>query len=347
MTGLSIDEGIKQVFNGLRHVVIMGAGASIASTLRNACVNGKQLPSMDNFISIVGLDDLVEQIPVELRAPNFEKLYGKLHKDDPESPIIREIERRINLYFGDMQLPPEPTIYDYLMLSLRGKDLVATFNWDPFLYQAFNRNSAFTKDLPSLSFLHGSVSLGYCEEIDRAGPAGYYARQDGGYFEPTKLLYLVEQKNYTDDKFIRGEWGRLEYWLKKENKSVRATIFGYGAPVSDVEAISLLNKSWGTSDERDMEQFEIIDVAAEDELRKRWNNFIHSHHYDVTDNYFGSSLAKNPRRTCESYHSHNLPMTIEEAFRQNNPVPQDFRTLEELWTWHERLIKAEQEVDGG
>lgn len=48
------------------------------------------------------------------------------------------------------------------------------------------------------------MSIGYCEEIDQAGPAGYYARRDGGYFEPTKLLYPVEQKNYTDDKFISG-----------------------------------------------------------------------------------------------------------------------------------------------
>jgi hypothetical protein len=325
----------------LRHVVILGAGASIASTIRNPELNGKTLPHMGNFATVVGLEDIIQNVPENLRADNFEKLYGNLHKTDPNSDLIREIEARINHYFRDMQLPPEPTIYDYLVLSLRGKDLIATFNWDPFLYQAFCRNSAFTKDLPSMSFLHGCVALGYCQEIDRAGPVGYQARPDGGEFVPTKLLYPVEQKNYTDDEFINGEWDRLKYWLTKKNKSVRATVFGYGAPVSDVEAVSLLNTAWGKPEERNMEQFEIIDINEADELRNRWNGFIHSHHYDVTDNYFGSSLAHNPRRSCESYESHIRPFTPAEAFRNNNPVPQNFATLEEMWAWHEPLKTAE------
>lgn len=342
MNGLSIEEGIKQVYNGLRHVVILGAGASIASTLRNPELNGRKLPSMDNFVEVVGLQDLIEQVPPELQASNFEKLYSNLYKADSNSDVIKQIEQRISTHFGDMQLPTEPTIYDYLMLSLRSKDQIATFNWDPFLYQAFCRASKFTKDLPQISFLHGSVAIGYCEEIDRAGPAGYYARADGGYFEPTKLLYPIEQKNYTDDKFISGEWNRLKVWLDKESQTTRFTVFGYGAPASDVEAVNLLNNAWGTPDERDMEQFEIIDISQEDILRERWNGFIHSHHYDIIDNYFSSSLALNPRRTCESLRTHILPMTIEEAFRQNNPVPETFKTLEELWIWHEPLIAAEK-----
>lgn len=342
MTGMTKEEGINQVYGGGGHVVILGAGASIASTYRNPEKNGKRLPSMDNFIEVVGLDDLIDQIPEELRAKNFETLYGNLHNHDPESEILTEIESRIQDYFGNMQLPNEPTIYDYLVLSLRGKDLIATFNWDPFLYQAWIRNGEFTKDLPRLSFLHGNVAIGYSKEDKRCGPVGYQMRRDGGVFEPTKLLYPVEQKNYTDDEFINIEWERIKYWLSKENSTVRATIFGYGAPVSDVEAVSLLNDAWGTPDDRAMEQFEIIDIVPEDELRNRWKGFIHSHHYDVADSYFGSSLANNPRRTSESYFSHYQPMTPKEAFRNNNPIPQDFNTLEELWNWHKPLIEAEE-----
>ena len=341
MTGMTKEEGIKQVFGGGGHVVLLGAGASIASTYRNKEKNGKSLPSMDNFIDIVGLNDLVGKIPENLLASNFEKLYGNLHRDNPKSEIITEIEERIKSYFGNMELPEEPTIYDYLVLALRGKDLIATFNWDPFLYQAWVRNRKFTDDLPHLSFLHGNVAIGYSKEDKRCGPVGYQMRRDGGVFEPTKLLYPVEQKNYTEDEFINHEWDRIKYWLSKESGTVRATIFGYGAPVSDVEAVSLLNNAWGTPDDRNMEQFEIIDITPEDELRERWDGFIHSHHYDITDNYFGSSLAINPRRTSESYFSHYLPTTPSEAFRQSNPVPQDFKTLEELWKWHEPLIEAE------
>jgi hypothetical protein len=338
------EEGIKQVFGGGGHVVILGAGASIASTRRNTELSGKQLPSMDNFIEVVGLHDIVEKIPLELRASNFEVLYANLYANNPGSSEMKEIEKRISDYFGNMQLPDEPTIYDYLVLSLRSKDLIATFNWDPFLFQAWNRNTAFTKDLPHLSFLHGNVAIGYSKEDRRCGPAGMYMRPDGtGFMEPTKLLYPIGQKNYTDDEFISVEWDRTKYWLSKEYDAKRVTIFGYGAPVSDVEAVKLLNDAYGTPLERNMEQFEIIDISPVDELRKRWSGFIHSGHDDIADSYFGSSLAYNPRRTSESFFSHMLPRTIGEAFRESNPIPQDFKTLEELWDWHLPLIEAENE----
>lgn len=340
--GMTIEEGIKQVYPGPSHVVILGAGASIASTRRNAEKFGKQLPSMDNFIGVLQLQDVVNKVPKKLQDKNFEKLYSSLHSNDPDSKILKEIENRIKDYFGSMSLPDEPTIYDYMVLSLRGKDLIATFNWDPFLYQAWVRNRKFTDDLPHLSFLHGCVAVGYSKEDKRSGPVGYQARKEGGLFVPTKLLYPVEQKNYTDDEFINIEWDRVKYWLKKESKSVRATIFGYGAPASDVEAVSLLNEAWGDPDERSMEQFEIIDVVPEDQLRERWNGFIHTHHYDVTDSYFGSSLAFNPRRTCEAFYSAYYPETPAQAFRTPNRIPQDFKTLKELWDWHEPLLQAEK-----
>jgi len=35
------------------------------------------------------------------------------------------------------------------------------------------------------------------------------------------------------------------------------------------------------------------------------------------------------------------PFTPDEAFRQDNPVPQDFQSLDKLWAWHQALIDAE------
>jgi hypothetical protein len=32
-----------------------------------------------------------------------------------------------------LELPDHPTVYDHLLLSLRKKDAIFTFNWDPFL----------------------------------------------------------------------------------------------------------------------------------------------------------------------------------------------------------------------
>jgi hypothetical protein len=35
-----------------------------------------------------------------------------------------------------MEIPDHVTLYDELLLTLRSKDLIATFNWDPLLLQA-------------------------------------------------------------------------------------------------------------------------------------------------------------------------------------------------------------------
>jgi len=342
MNGKTKEDRIKTVYGGGGHVVILGAGASIASTFRNPELNGKRLPSMDNFIELVGLTDIVESLPKKLRAKNFEQLYNNLHKVNPQSNEILEIESIVYDYFKDMKLPEnEATIYDYLVLSLKPRDLIATFNWDPFLYQAFVRNGHIA-DMPHLAFLHGSVALGYSKEDKRCGPAGMYSIATENYFEPTRILYPVAQKNYTQDEFINLEWDTVKYWLYKDS-TTQVTVFGYGAPATDVEAVSLMNTAWGTSDTRDMEQFEIIDIRPEDEGKKRWDKFIYSHHYDYVNNYFESSLAHNPRRTFENYTQHNIPLTVSEAFSESNPVPSDIKTLKELWEWHKPLVDAENE----
>lgn len=51
-------------------------------------------------------------------------------------------------------------------------------------------------------------------------------------------------------------------------------------PISDVEANAMMKQAWGNIDDRDLEQFEIIDVRKEEEVRESWSEFIHTHHYD-------------------------------------------------------------------
>lgn len=331
---------INTVYSGGGHVVICGAGASIASTKRNQEIKGKVLPSMNNLIEVIGLNDIIKHLPENILSNNFEQLYSNLYNANPQSDEIKEIESRVSNYFADMKLPDKATIYDFLVLSLRPRDLIATFNWDPFLFQAFNRNRHVAK-MPYLSFLHGSVSIGYCKEDKMAGPVGMYTRRGGGLLEPTKLLYPVNNKNYVDNEFIRTEWDRLKFWLK-DSKTKRVTVFGYGAPDSDREAINIMKMAWGIGNNRDIEQFEIIDVCPEEIGIKRWEGFINSNHYDYVDNYFNSSLAINPRRTFESYHQHNFPLSEDEAFSESNPIPSSIESLEELWDWHKPLIEAER-----
>lgn len=342
MSGLSIEEGIRRVYRGGRHVVILGAGASIASCIHNTEKNGLQLPSMLNLIDVVGLKDIVDGLPKKLRSPNFEILFSNLYKEDPLSEYIVEIESRVFDYFSSIELPNTPTIYDYLVLSMRSKDHIATFNWDPFLYQAFCRNSSFTKNLPHMSFLHGNASIGYNEELNQSGPANYFADQDCTQkFEPTKLLYPIGKKNYNSDTYIKQQWIDTQNIVGHKSTKI-FTIFGYGAPTTDKEAVDLLSKSWGSKESRSMEQVEMINVEAEADCTKKWKQFIHSHHYDYFTNYFESRLAKFPRRTFEQYCHQFKPRTVSEAFQQPNPIPHNFRTLEEMWEWFHPLIEAEK-----
>lgn len=335
------EDVINRVYDRGGHVVILGAGASIAAALRNPEKGGKRLPSMLNLVELVGLEDLVESVGASLRSDNFEQLYSNLHSDNSNSDVIHEIEARIHSYFAGMELPDTPTIYDYLVCSLRPKDLIATFNWDPFLYQAWCRNKHFER--PHVSFLHGNVAIGYSKEDKRCGPAGMYFKQSGSYAEPTKLLYPVAQKNYKQDEFIAIEWDRLTAWLH-DAQTKRVTVFGYSAPNTDVEAVSLLRTAWGTVDERNMEQFEFINTTPEEILLKQWEAFVHTHHYNCTNDFFSSSLAKFPRRTGENYFHHYLPESPAEAFSESNPVPTDFESLDALWTWFAPLVAAEKNV---
>lgn len=339
MKGKTKEDRIKTVFGGGGHVVILGAGASIAATKRNPELTGKKLPSMNDFIEVVGLRDIVESLPTKFRKTNFEELYSNLHNNNPDSSSIKEIEKRVYDHFADMKLPDEPTIYDYLVLALRPRDLIATFNWDPFLYQAWCRNMH-VGDYPYIAFLHGNVSLGYSKEEKRSGPSGMHSKKTLNYFEPSKLLFPVTKKNYNNDEFTKGQWDLLDSFLS--DKVVRRlTVFGYSAPSTDVEAIKALKKAWEASGKRNMEQFEIIDIRPEDELVETWRDF--TLHYDYATDYFKSSLALNPRRTFESYFQHTMPMTIDEAFSASNPVPTDFKTLNELWSWHKNLVEVEKE----
>lgn len=334
------EEEIEIVHGRGTHVVILGAGVSYASTLRTPEKKGKRLPLMRNIVDIVGLNDVVNNLPkdYQLLREDFEKLYSKISKSrefDEEKLII---EKAVYDYFSELELPDEPTIYDYLVLSLRHrKDIIATFNWDPFLYKAYARNGEFVHS-PGILFLHGCVSLGFDSSNGSSGPAGWRSKETLQLFEPTKLLYPVESKDYNSDDFIKGQWDALSERLKIAE---RVTVFGYSAPVSDVEAIDLLQKAWGNVEQRAMEEFELIDIREEDEVKKSWNTFIHSHHYNYASNYFDSSLALHPRRTVESYHHWSMPMTPNEAFQDGNQVPDNFTTLEQLWDWHKPLVEAE------
>lgn len=333
----SKEDEIRHVDVGPSHTVILGAGASIAASLYQPKEFPKRLPSMANLVEIIGLGDLVDQLSPDLRKNNFEDLYDSISGSAKWNHIKLEIEKSVYKYFSSMKLPDKPTIYDYLILSLRPKDMIATFNWDPFLYQAFCRNDHIA-DRPHVAFLHGNVAIGYCKDNGDWGPAGWRSKATGKLFKPTKLLFPVSKKDYNTDEFLKFQWSLAQKYL---SKSSIVTVFGYSAPKTDVEAMALLKSAWGKVQERNMEQFEFIDIRQEDELIKSWTDFIHTHHYNVESNFFESSIGQHPRRTGESYMRTVLPVRIEDAFAEPNPVPNNFPTLQAMWDWYKPLINAE------
>lgn len=329
-----ISDQIDTVSNGYRHVVLLGAGASKASCLYKAEKNGKIIPLMNDLQKVIDLNDELRDLPEELQNKNFELIFSSLFHKEPKSIRLQTIEDKIYDYFSSLELPEEPTIYDYLVLSLRQKDLIATFNWDPFLLQAYIRNSKFTTNLPKLAFLHGNVAVGVDYESKTCGINGQISIRSGKPFQPTQLLYPIQHKDYNSDAFIKDQWNLLSQYLKKP---ARVSIFGYSAPITDVEAIAIMKEAWGNpSTNQNFTQFEIIDIQPKCKLTKSWKDFIFSHHYEVTPNFFDSSIVRFPRRTGEVFYANY----IEAKYYEEN-YPPKFITLKEMWNWYQPFIEKE------
>lgn len=140
-------------------MVVLGAGASLAA-MPDGDRNGRRLPLMANFIDVVGLGPILDQHGLTDRAAeNFEDLYSAIYDNAGHAAAVSAFEAHVHGYFANMALPDQPTIYDQLVLSLRPKDIIATFNWDPFLFEACRRNHR-VAPMPRVIFLHGSVSIG-------------------------------------------------------------------------------------------------------------------------------------------------------------------------------------------
>ncbi len=297
------------------HTVILGAGATMAA-IPNGDRNGKKSSVMNGMIKKLGLSDLIENIKLNTKSDNLEDIYSELYLKPEYKQIIFEIETRLYRYFSSLELPDEPTIYDFLILSLTEKDAIATFNWDPLLIQAYIRCSEITENLPHILCLHGNVAVGYCKEHKERGTKDAICPICKKQYPPTKLLYPIKNKDYKNDEYIKKNWEALDFMI---NNSYMLTIFGYSAPSSDKEAVSLLKNAWGNLQDRELEEVSIIDVIDEAEIVDKWKDFICSHHYRYSINFFDSYLAMFPRRSCETVfatYSFNMPADNSKGFYQ-------------------------------
>lgn len=313
------------------HVVILGAGASVQA-FPSGDVHGKKLPTMNSLIEIVGLDPLLKKYKIDIGEGNFENLYSKLYIADPSSQIIKEIEQTVQLYFCNLSLPSTPTLYDHLLLSLRPKDMVATFNWDPFLFDAWERNQN-RAPLPEIVHLHGNVRIGYCEIHKIQGYQKMNCPECQRPLKPSPLLYPITSKDYISNVFIKQEWEQIKKALKS---AFTLSIFGYGAPKSDVEAIRLMKEAWLSRNGRTFESIEIIDIKDKKILEDQWKPFSPSYHFIHNSDFYSSRIPLYSRRSCEAL----AISTIHAKFVGQADFPKE-ADFNQLTQWLQPLVTEE------
>jgi len=334
------EQEIKDVFFERPHVVIVGAGASIAAVPEDR--NGRRLPDMRGLARLPEISDLFAEAEISDAESDFEAAYSRLREAGDYPEIGDRIDAVVSEFFAAVQIVEDPTIYDHLLLSLRPKDVVATFNWDPLIVQAELRlRQAGVHQLPRVVFLHGNVAIGVCLEHSKAGMVGGRCVTCREPLTPSPLLYPVTEKDYESNAFIAHAWHSLRWGL--EHGRV-VSVFGYRAPVSDVAAITEFKRAWGTPEERQFEQFEFVIRPGSDRetVRERWDEFVHTHHYETHEDFFDSWLANHPRRSGEAYHR----QYIEANFIDVNPPPRDL-DLEATIDWYRELIEFEREKESG
>ena len=186
-------EQMIEIYPQRPHLVILGAGAS-KDSMPNGDAEGRPLPVMNEFISTLGLTDYIGRIEGVPKTDNIEDVYSWLANQEQFAEERFVVENEIREYFSNITLPDTLTKYDLLVLSLRQKDCIATFNWDGLLVQAYQRMQKITTDLPQMVFLHGNVEVGYCPKCNTYGYWFAKCHKCGEQLREVPLLYPVKSK---------------------------------------------------------------------------------------------------------------------------------------------------------
>lgn len=293
------------------HVVILGAGASIAAC-PDGDENGLKVPSLQEVQDATGLGDLFDQIEAVEGSlgEGFEAKYSRLVHLGRYPVEVDQINSAVRDYFARLQLPDHVTPYNQMILGLREKDSIFTFNWDPFLLQALRRCSGAAK-VPTVHFLHGCVDVAFCAPCKVKSNAGLPCPRCGQPMEPSQLLFPVTDKDYDSDPVILDEWNALRRAL---DDAYFVTIFGYSAPVTDVAARKILIDTFSSNRFREMAEVEIIDIRDRADIEQSWSDFYFSHHYGIFDSFEHSQIYRHFRRSCDAFAMASL---------QCHPVPEN------------------------
>ena len=324
------DEEICELLKIQSHVVLLGAGASIAvmkamQTIPTYDKTSRLLvtppPAMNDFLKVAGLDYILKDINIHTSSNNLEDIYTELSLRSQNEPKIKEVcsilENEIRDYIGRFYYPRNQlSLYDLLILTLRRKDCIYTFNWDPLIYDARARvayemgrwlNKDATDYLPNIMYLHGNAKLGYCLKDKQIGQIQGYCSKCQQELKPMPLLYPTKKKHYSDGEYIEDAWKRLEHY---NSLSPLLTVWGYSSPDSDNEAQEKIFQSWCCQERIDgclhvnnkIKHLEVINTDRTTQFRNKWEKYTNpAIPPSFYDNISESVLFKFPRSTIEKY----------------------------------------------
>ncbi len=291
---------------------------------------------MDGFFQNLKLESLIEGLPLKTRSSNLEDIYSEINeRSKTESAFLSAkaiIEERVFDYFNSFAIPDNPTIYDFLLLSLRSKDLIASFNWDPLLIQAGNRllekGLILPKYMPKTIFLHGNVGVVF---DPKSSSSSMHSKYNVNLGQKSKLLFPVKDKNYADDIVIKDSWKMVTEYLKR---TYILTIFGYSAPETDTKAKEILQSAWDFYGQRDIEEIEFIDILNEEKIINKWSNFIGHCHFHCSISFFDSMCGRYPRRTAD----HLFDVTMQSIWGTDNMGFRDEMSFEDIKAFIRPLV---------
>ncbi len=312
--------------------MILGAGASKAAELHGDSLCSK-LPVINELPDAIELATIVGLTEVEEARKDFEYYFSRIASKSDYSAITKEIEGRIHAYFASIAISGSVTVYDRLILSLRAKDCIATFNWDPLLGYAYRRNG-FLKTLPELFFLHGNVLLGHCTKDNVFGWTDDKCFQCDSPFQASKLLYPIGEKNYSKEPTLQYQWERLQELLAG---SWFVTVFGYSAPQTDKDATSRIISALESNDVKKLMEIEIINPRHEELLGASGpiGSIVEKKHSFGVAEWEAAYCLQYPRFTVEA---------LFQAVMMNNPIPPskmpDTHNLSELQGWYQEITNS-------
>jgi hypothetical protein len=114
------------------------------------------------------------------------------------------------------------------------------------------------------------------------------------------------------------------------------TIFGYSAPVTDVEARSLLLNKWMENPTREFAEIDIVDIRPREDIERSWADFFVRQHYGIFPDVRRTTSFRHPRRSCEAFAMATLQ---QDPWIENGLPP--VRRLEELHAWLHPLLEEE------